>query len=348
MLPTVATTHVIATARPRSKRLDILDRLSGPTMRDEPFRPLLIGDKAAGRRVDVFLALRFNDWSRAAFARWIKEGRVVSEDRPIKPSSTLRMGERLRIYVPGIAPIEAAPEMPPVLWEDELMIALNKPPGMLMHPVGQKWAYSLLGTVRTARPGIHIDLAHRLDRETSGVVLVTKDPSADRHMKACFQSRAVGKIYWAIVRGLVPWEEEIVDAPLGHKPGSRVNLRIGVVEGGDHAVTRFKVVRRMAEHTLVACKPLTGRTHQIRVHLEHLGFPILGDKLYGQPDDVWIEHLANGPTDAVKAAIGFPRHCLHARGIIFPHPTSGQKVRVKAPLPDDMKAIVLGATPSYP
>lgn len=316
-------------------------------MPDDPYRPLIVSDKAAGRRADVFLALRFSDWSRTTFARWIREGRVVSEERSLKPSTTLRLGERLRVYVPGIAPVEAPPELPPVLWEDPRLIALNKPPGMLMHPVGQKWAWSLLGAVREARPGAHIDLSHRLDKETSGVVMVSKDEAANRHMKQSFEQRKVGKIYWAIVRGVVPWEEERLDAPLGHAAGSKVNLRVGVVEGGDRALTRFKVLRRMAAHSLVACKPLTGRTHQIRVHLEHLGFPILGDKLYGQPDEVWLEHLAHGVTDAVRAAIGFPRHCLHARALVFPHPESGQMVRVKAPLPADMRALVRGEAPRW-
>lgn len=316
-------------------------------MADRPYRPLLITEKAAGRRADVFLALRFSDWSRSAFSRWIKEGEIVSEDRSLKPASTLREGERLRVYVPGIAPVVAAPELPPVLWEDDVMLAILKPPGMLMHPVGQKWAWSLLGAVREARPDAHIDLSHRLDKETSGVVLLSKTVEANRAMKDAFMTRRVGKVYWAIVRGVVPWEEQTLDAALGHREGSLVNLRVGVRPDGDRAVTRFRVLERMADHTLVACKPITGRTHQIRVHLEHLGFPILGDKLYGQPDTVWLEHLKDGATDAVKAAIAFSRHCLHARSVVFPHPVTGQMVRVKAPMPDDMRAVVHGATPTW-
>ncbi len=123
---------------------------------------------------------------------------------------------------------------------------------------------------------------------------------------------------------------------------------MGVHPDGAHARTRFKVLSRLGEHALVGCKPLTGRTHQIRVHLDHLGFPILGDKLYGQPDGIFLENLRVGPTDRVRAAIGFPRHALHARSLAFPHPRSGQVVRVRAPLPADMRAIVEGGTPAWP
>jgi 23S rRNA pseudouridine1911/1915/1917 synthase len=301
-----------------------------------------IGDRAAGRRADAFLALRFGDWSRAAFARWIREGRITSDSRSLKPSSTLRLGEVLRVNVPGIAAVEAAPAMPPVLWEDEQLIVVDKPAGMLMHPVGQRWAWALVGLVREARPDAHIDLSHRLDRETSGVAILTKHEDANRAMKVAFTRRNVSKTYLALVRGVVDWEQTTCEGPLGHAPGSAVNLRQGVVPDGDPASTRFEVVQRLAAHTLVRCRPLTGRTHQLRAHLEHLGFPILGDKLYGQPDAVFLALLDGGPTEEILATIGFPRHCLHAESVAFPHPVTGQIVRVRAPLPADMARVVEG------
>lgn len=315
---------------------------------ERPHRVLHIGDRAAGRRADVCLSLRFPDWSRSAFARWIREGLIRSDDRTLKPASTLRMGEVLRIWVPGIAPRELPPTMPPVLYEDDVLLAVDKPAGMLMHPVGQKYAWALVGVVREARPDAHIDLSHRLDRETSGVVLLTKSAEANVHMKEMFQTRRVGKVYWAVVRGVVPWEEEVIDVPLGHREGSAVMLRQGANAEGASARTRVKVLERLVAHTLVACRPLTGRTHQIRAHLEHVGFPILGDKLYGQPDGVFLEHLEHGVTERVREAIGFPRHALHARSIAFPHPQTGQIVRVRAPMPADMRKIVDGGAPAWP
>jgi 23S rRNA pseudouridine1911/1915/1917 synthase len=166
-------------------------------------------------------------------------------------------------------------------------------------------------------------------------------------MKEAFQSRAVSKLYWAIVRGVPAWDSITIDAALGPAAGSAVNLRRGADPGGDPAVTKVRLLARLPAHALVACKPVTGRTHQIRAHLEHAGFPLLGDKLYGQPDDIFLEQLRVGITDRVRAAIGFPRHALHARAIAFPHPVSGQVLKVTAPLPPDLQAIVDGATPRW-
>ncbi len=270
------------------------------------------------------------------------------DGRTLKPSSMLRDGETLRIYVPGIAPIDLPPEMPAVLYEDDTMIAVDKPSGMLMHPVGQRYAHALVGLVRQARPDAHIDLSHRLDRETSGVVLLTKTAVANVHMKKMFQTRKVGKVYWALVRGVVPWDDETADVSLGHAEGSAVILRQGKNDSGAAAKTVFRVLKRLAAHTLVACKPLTGRTHQIRAHLEYLGYPILGDKLYGQADDVFLEYLDARAGERVRSIIGFPRHALHARSIAFPHPETGQIMRVRAPLPDDMRRIVDGGSPAWP
>jgi 23S rRNA pseudouridine1911/1915/1917 synthase len=320
---------------------------------DAPHRIVPINERAAGRRADVFLSLRFNDWSRTALAGFIRSGYVASDTRTLKPSSTLKQGEVLRIYIPGIAPHDEPPPMPPVLYEDEWLLAVDKPSGLLMHPVGQKWSWGLVGVVRRARPDADIDLAHRLDRETSGVVIVTKHPDANRYLKKMFADRKVGKVYWAVVRGAPTWDEITCDAPLGHREGSEVILRQGDNPLGAQAKTRFKVVHRIdagsvASHALVACKPLTGRTHQIRAHLEHVGFPILGDKLYGQPDDVFLELLEKGVTPRVRELIGFPRHALHARSIAFPHPKTGQIVRIRAPLPPDLRAIVHGNVPTWP
>ncbi len=297
----------------------------------------------------MFLSLRFSDWSRTAIARYIRSGHIVSDTRALKPSSTLRMGEVLRIYVPGIAPTDVPPPMPPILYEDDHILAIDKPAGMLVHPVGQRWAYALIGIVRRARPDADIDLSHRLDRETSGVVILSKNPSANRHMKQMFMDRRVGKTYHALVRGLPTWDTVTCEARLGRLAGSAVELRRGAVAAGegDSARTRFKVLARVGAYALVGCKPVTGRTHQLRAHLEHLGFPILGDKLYGQPDDIFLEILASGASERVRQAIGFPRQALHARAIAFPHPATGQVLRVRAPLPPDMRAVLLGQAPAW-
>ncbi len=318
-----------------------------PFSPDSPHRVVYVPDRGAGRRADVFLHLRFSDWSRSNIARYIRSGHVVSDRRLLKPSSMLQAGEVLRVYIPGLAPVDLPPPMPAVLYEDASMLALDKPAGMLVHPVGQKWSWGIVGLARRARPEADIDLSHRLDRDTSGVMLLTKRPEANRHMKQIFMDRKVGKVYWALVRGVPTWDEITCDAPLGQAIGSAVILRQGVNPAGAAAKTRFKVLHRQTEYALVACKPVTGRTHQIRVHLEHLGFPILGDKLYGQPDDVFLEILEKGITDRIREVVRFPRHALHARSIAFPHPDTGQILRVRAPLPADMRAVALGAPPVW-
>lgn len=323
-----------------------------------PHRVLVVGDRGTGRRIDAYLALRFSDWSRAQFVRWIREGMVTSDLRALKPSSTIAEGEVIRIFVPGIAPDSSPPPMPPVLFEDDHIMALDKPAGLLMHAVGQRWSYSVVGLAREARPDFEIDIAHRLDRETSGVVILVKTIEANRRMRELFQERYVSKTYQAIVRGDPPWSEADCDLPLGTvNPKSEtgvvfgkaetVELRQGHVPGGSAARTRFSVLQRFPGHALVECHPETGRTHQIRAHLECLGFPILGDKLYGQPDDVFLEALRKGPTARVRTSIGFPRHCLHARAIAFPHPFSGQTLRVSAPLAADMEALCQGQAPTW-
>jgi 23S rRNA pseudouridine1911/1915/1917 synthase len=200
---------------------------------------------------------------------------------------------------------------------------------------------------RGARPDCDIDLGHRLDRETSGVVVLTKRAEANRAMKELFSERQVSKVYWALVRGVPEWDTLDCNGPLG-PAGREVELAQAVRPDGASARTRFKKLRTLNGLALVGCKPLTGRTHQIRAHLEHVGFPILGDKLYGQPDDIFLEALRIGPTDRVKAAIRFARHALHARAIAFPHPVSGQAIRITAPVPADMSAILEGAEPSWP
>lgn len=309
-------------------------------------RVVVVNARGAGRRVDVYLSLRFSDWSRTRFGGYVREGLVRSDLRTLKASTVLAEGEVLRIYIPGLAPTEAPPPFPPVVFEDDFLLAVNKPSGLLMHSVGQKWSYGLIGIARHARPEAAIDIAHRLDRETSGVVILTKSVDANRAMKTLFQERQVGKVYHALVRGVPDWEEATCAEPIG-SASATVELRQAVRPEGAPARTRFKVLRRLADMALVACRPLTGRTHQIRVHLEHLGFPILGDKLYGQPDDLFLEHLHLGVTERVREAIRLPRHALHARMIAFPHPVTGQAVRITAPLPPDMRAIVEGAEPRW-
>jgi 23S rRNA pseudouridine1911/1915/1917 synthase len=310
------------------------------------WRELPIDERAAGRRVDVWLAGRFPSWSRTAIAREIAAGRIDSDQRPLKPSSTLRVGEVVRITSATVAPDRPPPPLPPLLHEDRRVLVYDKPPDLLSHPVGERFEYGLVGLVRAARPTEDIDLAHRLDRETSGVVVLTRDRAANAAVKAAFKARSAAKTYLAVVRGQPDWERLRVDAPIGRAQGSEIRLRRGVDPAGLAAVTDFEVRARMGGLALVACHPLTGRTHQLRVHLEHVGFPILGDKVYGQPDAPFLHHLDHGDDAFVRAAIGFPRQALHAHRLVVGHPDGGL-LAVEAPLPPDLAALVAGEAPRW-
>ncbi|MCB9779777.1 MAG: RluA family pseudouridine synthase [Alphaproteobacteria bacterium] len=324
------------------------------------YRDLTIGDRAAGRRVDSYLSLRFPDWSRTWFATRIKAGLVVSEERALKPSSKLRLGEKVRIHIPGIAPTEAPPPLPPVLYEDDRVVVLDKPPGLLCHPAGGRWAYAVIGLLRRERPDDRIDLVHRLDRDTSGVLVLTKDLDANVFLKDEIQARRVHKIYQAVSRGRIPWDQQEIRAPIGDHPDSEVRLKQGVVPDGKKAWTTARVLARVGPaadaappshpdgHTLVELTLHTGRTHQIRLHMDHVGFPLLGDRLYGQPDQVFIESLEKGPDDPfVRTSVGFPRQALHCASMSFNLPGGGS-VTVHAPLAADLQAIVDGAAPRWP
>lgn len=310
-------------------------------------RAVEVRQDGAGRRLDVYLAIRFPTFSRTHIQKMIRQGRIAIPGRDVKASSTLSLGEELFVTAPGLEPSGPPPPLPTVIHEDNRLLVVSKPSGMLAHPTGLVFVYGLVGIARAARPDDNIDLAHRLDRETSGINVLTKDKAANAFVKAAFKAKEVQKAYRAIVHGSPPWDDTVVDAPIGLATGSAVRIRRGVNPEGLPAQTRLTVEQRMGPLTLVRAAPRTGRTHQIRVHLNHTGFPILGDKMYGQPDDIFIHHLENGPDARVRQAVGFPRHALHAYQLTIPHPDGGS-VTFEAPLPADMQGIVDGSVPDWP
>ena len=310
------------------------------------WRTVIIRERDVGRRIDAYLAKRFPSYSRTKIVQYIREGRVVSESRKLKPSTLLQMGERLRLYVPGLVPTTPPPPLPEVLYEDARIIVANKPSGMLVHPAGDTFVWALIGLFKTARPDGQLDLVHRIDRETSGTIVLTKDKEANAFLKTKFANREVQKTYHAIVKGSPEWEVKDINAPIGIDEDSEVRLRRCVIEGGQYSHTTATVLQRMNGYSLVECALHTGRTHQIRVHMEHVGYPLLGDKLYGNPDWVFLDYLKHRETERMREHIRFPRHCLHAAIIRFPHPNGGFK-KIRAPLPADMQSIVDGVPPNW-
>ena len=180
-----------------------------------------------------------------------------------------------------------------------------------------------------------MDLCHRLDRDTSGVLVMTKDKVVNNQIKASFKAGQVHKIYEAICRGEIPWEKQRCEAPLGPREET-IRVQQGIRADGASALTDVDVLERQPGLTRVRCRIGTGRTHQIRVHLEHLGFSLLGDRLYGVPPDVFLHTLKNGTDEWTRDQTGAPRHALHCAEMSFPHPKS-DRITVAAPVPEDME-----------
>jgi 23S rRNA pseudouridine1911/1915/1917 synthase len=310
-------------------------------------RTVLVRPDGDGRRLDVYLSTRFPLFSRTRVQRLIRQGDVEIAGRKLKASSTLLAGEELFVTAPGLAPAGPMPPLPMVIFEDDRLVVVNKPAGMLAHPTGIVFAYGLVNVARAARPDDNMDLAHRLDRETSGINVLTKDRVANAFLKAAFKAKQIGKCYRAIVRGSPDWDQRLVDAPVGLATGSAIRIRRGVNPDGLSAQTLFTVEQRVNGLSLIRAEPRTGRTHQIRVHMEHLGFPILGDKMYGQPDDVFLHHLDHGADAFMRQAVGFPRHALHATQLTIPHPDGGT-CTFEAPLTEDLAALLQGQVPDWP
>jgi 23S rRNA-/tRNA-specific pseudouridylate synthase len=276
-------------------------------------RTLQVGPREAGMRADVYLSTRFESLSRRRAALGIRGGGIRSARRALKPSTTLREGEVLLIDLPGLAPeLDKKPDCPPLLHQGPGILAFDKPAGVLMHPVGQGFAWGLINLAR--------------------------DPETNRQLKAAFKARQITKTYWAIVHGAPGFEETLVDAPLASDESSPIRLKQGVVAGGAEARTRVRVLARFEHLSLVSCRPETGRTHQIRVHLEHLGHPILGDRIYGQEPDVFLGLYEDRPVAHLRGRLGHPRHCLHARALHIPRPEG--LLSLRAPMPPDMARVL--------
>jgi len=291
-------------------------------------------------RLDRFLAARFVELSRSALARGIRAGLVTDDaGRPLRPATIVRSGQALRIYLPELAPSGPPPPLPPVLYEDERVVVLDKPPGLACHPGGTAFTWAIVGLARARwATHDHVDLVHRLDRDTSGVLVLTKDVQANAFLKGVFKEGGAAKEYLAFARGHLSWTHRLIDAPIGAASGP-IRIQRAVTDDGLPARTEVWV----EAHTTAAGPPMsrvrvrlhTGRTHQIRVHLAHVAEGLVGDRMYGVPPEVFLHYWEHGVDDVVIGGAGAPRQALHAARIRFPHPDGGT-VEVDAPLPADL------------
>jgi 23S rRNA pseudouridine1911/1915/1917 synthase len=293
-----------------------------------------------GWRLDRFLKKKIPRLSRTRVQRVIR-GDCLVDGRPCKPSQLVSPGQRVTFRRP--APLEPdAPRELPVLCEDGEFYALDKPAGIAMHPTAKFHFSTVTSVLRERFPGEALQITHRLDLETSGVLLVARTREAAVALKRAFARRKVRKRYLAIVRGELDGEG-VIDQPLGLALGGLVRVKMAVRDDGLPSRTRWRALERFRGHTLVECRPETGRQHQIRAHLDAIGFPLVGDKLY--PDArVFADYQDHG-WDAVAGRLALARHALHAAALEFPHPSTGELIEVTSPLPADLRAFLDGLSP---
>lgn len=311
-------------------------------------KTLTITKEHSGKRADVVLAESLAELSRSQIKRLIDGGGVCLNEIPLKPSSKLSEGDTVLITLPGPEPIDLAPEDLGIelIYEDESIAVVNKPPGMTVHPgAGIKTGTlvnallftckDLSGIGGKLRPGI----VHRLDKDTSGVMVVAKSDTAHNSLTLQFKHREVKKKYLAIVLGNLKTDAGVIESQIGRHTTNRVKMSSQTKSGRD-SVTIWRAIERYGRSTLVEAEPKTGRTHQIRVHFSESGYPLLADKVYGfkKPKD-----------DIVKRATKIMgRQALHARELGFKHPVTGEYVSFEAEVPGDMqKAIEFLKSSSY-
>lgn len=285
----------------------------------------------AGTRADVFLAAKLGV-SRSNVQKLLEDGRVKRGEKIIKANYKVRAGEMFVVDIPEPEPIEAVPENIPldIIYEDGDVAVLNKARGMVVHPAPGNYTGTLVnallyhcsnlsGINSAIRPGI----VHRLDKDTSGIMIVAKNDAAHISLSQQIQSKTAVRTYLAVVRGNIKTDSGTIETQIARDKTDRKKMAV-VKEGGRDAITDYEVLERFGKYTLVRCKLRTGRTHQIRVHMEYLGYPLVGDPKYSP----------------MKTPFGIKGQALHSHTLEFTHPRTGERMKFEAPLPEDMHKII--------
>lgn len=285
----------------------------------------------AGTRADVFLAAKLGV-SRSNMQKLLEDGRVKRGEKIIKANYKVRAGEMFVVDIPEPEPIEAVPENIPldIIYEDDDVVVLNKARGMVVHPAPGNYTGTLVnallyhcsnlsGINSAIRPGI----VHRLDKDTSGIMIVAKNDAAHISLSQQIQSKTAVRTYLAVVRGNIKTDSGTIETQIARDKTDRKKMAV-VKEGGRDAITDYQVLERFGKYTLVRCKLRTGRTHQIRVHMEYLGYPLVGDLKYSP----------------MKTPFGIKGQALHSHTLEFTHPRTGERMKFEAPLPEDMHKII--------
>ena len=291
--------------------------------------PILLraSEESKNQRLDAFLASSLDGLTRSQATRLIESGEVAVNGRAVSKSYKLAGGEDIAVTLPEPEPVEAVPQDIPldVVYEDTDVIVVNKPSGMVVHPAPghpdgtlvNALLYHCAGTLSGIGGALRPGIVHRIDRDTSGLIIAAKNDAAHQYLSAQLADHTLARTYECIVVGALREDRGTVDAPIARHPTDR--KRMAVVAGGREAVTHWEVIARYPGYTHVRCRLETGRTHQIRVHMAYIGHPILGDTVYG----------------AKKEVPGLTGQCLHAVGLRFLHPRTHEVVELSCPLPDE-------------
>jgi 23S rRNA pseudouridine1911/1915/1917 synthase len=293
------------------------------------------------KRLDHFLANREPYYSRTALQRLIEDGHITVDNHVVKPSHKVKPGNRILLVVPRPEPLDIQPEPIPlhILHEDEALLVVNKPAGLVVHPAPGHWTGTMVNALLhhmqsgeehlssiggKERPG----LVHRLDKETTGVLVVAKTDHAHRHLAAQFKGHTISRLYEALVSGSPKTQEGRIELSIGRDTKDRKTFSARTTRP-KASLTTYKIIKRFGKvAAYVALTPGTGRTHQLRVHLKAIGCPILGDQTYGGKKVMEVRDIE------------IPRVMLHAKVLGFTHPGTGQSLRFEAPLPDDMNRVL--------
>ena len=290
-----------------------------------------VDQKNAGARLDTFLAGRFPDFTRSRLKNLIDDGHATVNGKAAKAGQKLIAGDTVALDVPELMPVEARPEEIPlnIVYEDGSLLVVNKPRGLVVHPAAGNERGTLVnallnhctdlsGIAGELKPGI----VHRLDKDTTGLLVVAKNDRAHLSLSKQIGEKSAKRIYLALVEGNITEDQGRVDAPLGRSQNDR--KKIAVVEDGRQAATQYYVLERFGDLTLVECHLETGRTHQIRVHMKHIGHPVVGDPVYG----------------IRKQRYRLDGQLLHAARLEFTHPETGERMKFEAPLPEDFQEVL--------
>lgn len=280
-------------------------------------------------RLDKVIAQQLPDVSRSQLKKWIVDGQVTINGEIVKPKHLLKAGDEVVVHPEEPVKIDLEPENIPldIVYEDDDVLVVNKPQGMVVHPAPGHSNHTLVNALLYHSPLSHINgefrpgIVHRIDKDTSGLLMIAKNDQAHRSLAAQLKAKTNQREYIALVHGVIKEEQGTIDAPLGRSRKDR--KKQAVVADGRHAVTHFKVIKRYRHYTLVKCRLETGRTHQIRVHMAYIGHPLAGDPLYG-------------PRKTLK---GHGQY-LHAYLLGFKHPVTGKQLTFTVPLPDEFKGML--------